>query len=45
MGRLQEPDMRTDILDAAEAIVRQHGFNGFHIEMLRPVWTWSVQRS
>ena len=32
MGRLQEPDMRTDILDAAEAIVRQHGFNGFHIE-------------
>ena len=31
MGQSQDRDVHTDILDVAEAIVRQHGFNGLHI--------------
>ncbi len=32
MGQSQDRDVQTDILDVAEAIVRQHGFNGFDID-------------
>lgn len=32
MGQSQDRDVQTVILDVAEAIVRQHGFNGFDID-------------